>query len=446
MPPPMEPDDTPRRGSRSFSTDVLLLTGVRFGAVGAAFVASVLAARFLGPAGLGAAAVAITVGTITSLIANAGLGISAVYYLGRRPEQRVEIVESIGTMTAVAMAVAAALVLVTAPFLFPVVLPGHEGGLPVAAAVLAAAAVATDVGSATLLGLHSRGRYMSVEIVRTFGVVIAAGAAFVIGLRTPEAYVVATAAASLASAGLAWAGCAALVGGMRPLMHRPFVADAMRMGLTGQAGNLLQFVNLRLDLLLVSAFLRAEAAGIYLVAVRVAEVVVQVANAVAAFIFPRVAAQLELSDTAATERAIRVTLAIVAVSALCVAIVSEPLLAIAFGPSFAAGTTTLRLALVAMIPLALSRILTGDLKGRGRPGLVSIANLIGLVLTAGLGVALIPWLGIEGAALGSIGAYAGLTIALLAAYRYVTRAPLRRLMPRPADAVAVWEIGRRSLR
>jgi O-antigen/teichoic acid export membrane protein len=218
------------------------------------------------------------------------------------------------------------------------------------------------------------------------------------------------------------------------------------MGVRGQAGNVLQFVNFRLDLLLVSAFLRVEAAGIYLVALRVAEVVVQVANAVASLIFPRVAGQEDPTDTASTERATRVTLAIVAVSAVGLAVIAEPLITIAFGEGFRAGIVALRITLLGMIPLALSRIVTGDLKGRGRADLVSVANLLAVVLTAAFGLLLIPPLGIEGAAIASVGAYAGLTVALLVAYRHVTRAQLRSLVPRPADAVLVWKIGRRGLR
>lgn len=432
---------------RSFSTDVALLTSVRFAAVPAAFLTSVLAARLLGAGGLGAAAVAITVATFSSLIANAGLGISAVYFLGRRPELQGSIVNNLLALTTVSVSVAFLLMLLSVPLTLGLVLPpGHSPDVLIAAAALAPAMVAVDVGSATLLGLHARGRYMVVEVVRTLATLAATAAVLLLGARTEQAYVLATAAATAGAAVVAWVAVARIAGPLRLRVDRLFIRDALSMGTRGQAGNLLQFVNLRLDLLLVSAFLRVEAAGVYLVAVRVAEVVVQVANAVAALTFPRVAAQVDAADTTSTERATRVTLAIVAISAGLLALVAEPLLVLTFGESFRSGTVALRLTLLAMVPLALSRILTGDLKGRGRADLVSIANVVGVVLTAALGLALIPALGIEGAALSSLGAYSGLTLALMLAYRYVTRAELRRLVPRPADARLVWDIGRRTLR
>ncbi|MGZ8475489.1 MAG: oligosaccharide flippase family protein [Candidatus Limnocylindria bacterium] len=432
---------------RSFSTDVALLTGVRFASVGAAFLTNVIAARLLGAGGLGAAAVAIVVGSLSVLIANGGLGITSIYYLGRRPTDRVQIVNNVAAMAVVSSFAAMLLMLAFIPPTLAFVLPpGHPPGVLIAAVVLVPVMVAADVGGATLLGLHARGLYMGLEAVRNFGTLAATALVLGLGARTEEAYVLAIAAATLVAAVVAWAGVVRVSGAIHPRFDRSFVREALSMGIRGQAGNVLQFANLRLDLLLVSAFLRVEAAGIYLVALRVAEVVVQVANSVAALIFPQVASQVDPNDTTSTERATRVTLSIVAISAVALALVAEPLVTIAFGDGFRSGTLALRVLLLGMVPLALSRILTSDLKGRGRADLVSVANLMGVGLTAAFGLLLIPAFGIEGAAMASVGAYTGLTIALLLAYRYVTRAPLRRLVPRPADAQLILDMGRRALR
>ena len=135
-----------------------------------------------------------------------------------------------------------------------------------------------------------------------------------------------------------------------------------------------------------------------------------------------------------------------AASAIALALVAGPVLGLAFGSGFASGTTTLQLSLIAMVPLALARILSGDLKGRGRADYVSLANLLAVALTAIGCVVLIPPFGIEGAAIASVVTYIGLALALLIAYRRVTRAPLGRLVPRFADVGLVWEIGRRAIR
>lgn len=431
---------------RSFSTDVALLTGVRFGSVLAAFLTSVLAARLLGPAALGAGAVAITVAIISAVIANAGMGISSIYFLGRRPGLERMIVQNVATLAAIGTVVAMLLVLGAIPIIVDIVLPGHPPDVLLAAAVLAPAMVAADIGGAMLLGLHARGRYMLVEAARTIGTFAATAAVLVLVLRSEVGYVLAAALALAFAATVALVGVARIAGPLRPRLDRGFVGEALSMGVRGQAGNVLQFLNLRLDLLLVSALLNVEAVGIFLVAVRAAEVVVQVANAVASLIFPHVAAQTEQWDTAPTERAIRVTLGIVTVSAIILALIAGPVLSLAFGPRFTSGTTTLQLSLIAMVPLALARILSGDLKGRGRADFVSLANLVAVGLTAVGGLILIPPFGIEGAALASIMTYVGLAIALLIAYQRVTRARLWSLVPRATDATLLWDLGRRAMR
>jgi len=136
----------------------------------------------------------------------------------------------------------------------------------------------------------------------------------------------------------------------------------------------------------------------------------------------------------------------VAVSAVALALLAGPVLGLAFGPRFTSGTATLQLSLLAMVPLALARILSGDLKGRGRADYVSVANLLAVTLTVIACLILIPPFGIEGAAVASVVTYVGLAAALLVAYHRATRARLRSLVPRLADVSLVWEIGRRALR
>jgi O-antigen/teichoic acid export membrane protein len=142
---------------------------------------------------------------------------------------------------------------------------------------------------------------------------------------------------------------------------------------------------------------------------------------------------------------VRVSLLLVAVAALLVVAVTDPLLALAFGPSYAGASASLRILAVAMLPLSLSRILAGDLKGRGRPGIVSIATLAGLAWTLGLDLLLIPALGIVGAAIASLVAYGVSAVILLAAFRAVTSTPLRHLVPSVADAYALLRLARRPL-
>jgi Na+-driven multidrug efflux pump len=89
--------------------------------------------------------------------------------------------------------------------------------------------------------------------------------------------------------------------------------------------------------------------------------------------------------------------------------------------------------MLAMIPLAITRLLAGDMKGRGRPGLVSLSAGTALIATVVLDLTLIPRFGIEGAALASFLAYSVGAIVIVLAYRRTTGASVREFVPRLDD-------------
>jgi Na+-driven multidrug efflux pump len=88
---------------------------------------------------------------------------------------------------------------------------------------------------------------------------------------------------------------------------------------------------------------------------------------------------------------------------------------------------------VAVVPLSVGRVLAADLKGRGRPELVSLAALGAVAATIVFDLALIPILGLVGAGIASVLTYSVSTIALLVAYRAVTGGRLSALVPRVGD-------------
>jgi O-antigen/teichoic acid export membrane protein len=124
---------------------------------------------------------------------------------------------------------------------------------------------------------------------------------------------------------------------------------------------------------------------------------------------------------------------------------AEPVLGIAFGDDFVAGAPTVRIMLVAMLPLSIVRLMAGDLKGRGRPGLVSVAAGVAVLGTVVFDLLLIPLLGIEGAALASLLTYTTSATMLLYAYRRETGGSLRALVPQPRDLPQLWALGLAAL-
>jgi Na+-driven multidrug efflux pump len=93
--------------------------------------------------------------------------------------------------------------------------------------------------------------------------------------------------------------------------------------------------------------------------------------------------------------------------------------------------------MVAMLPLTMVRLLASDLKGRGRAGLVSVSTAIGLGATVVLDLALVPPLGIVGAAVASLVAYTVTAVALSLGFQRVTGQSALALIPRPSDAAVL---------
>jgi stage V sporulation protein B len=434
--------ETRATDGRSFGAAVALLTVVRAVSVVAGFLTSVIAARLIGADGLGLAGSAFTIATAGALVSSGGLNIAAIYYLGRRPGEQRQVVARILTLGSVAVLIAMAVVVVGSLLLRSAVLGGADGPVIGAAAALGGAILLFELFGGVLLGLHLRTTYIAVQAIEALGALALTALLLVAVDPSAASYLAAAAIAYAASALVGTWAVLRHLGPIRPDYSRAFAREALGMGLRGQVGNVLQYVNLRLDLILVAALLDLRWAGIYFVAVRVSEVVTQVATSAAAFLFPQVAAQTERRSTQLTEQVTRLTILTVLAGGLVLGILAEPLLRIAFGDDFVAGTGAVRLTLLAMLPLTVTRLLSGDLKGRGRPGLVSWAASAGLVATASLDLLLIPWLGIVGAALASVLSYGAVAIFLLVAYRRITDSPTIALVPRWSDVQLLAELVR----
>lgn len=421
-------------GGRRFGVDVALLAAARLSTVVAFFGVSVVGARLLTPEALGSATVGQTVGMIAALVANGGLNIASIYFLQQRRDQAASLVPRLVAMAIASSVVAAVLVLVSAPIVLGLVVEPSAWPLMLSAAALGVTMIAFEFAGALLLGLGRPGVFTIMELVRGLGSLGAVAALLAGPWREDGGFVVGLALGYAAAALLGLVGTQRSGMPLTPQYDRAFAGEALRFGLKGQVGNVFQFLGARLDLLLVPALIDLRAAGIYVIAVRMSDVVGQVATAASSLVFPRVAAQRDRRSTQLTERATRTVLLIVIGSALVLGVLGESVLHIAFGEVYAAGTVALWILLVAVVPLSMGRVVAADLKGRGRPDLVSWGALVSVVGTVALDFALIPWLGIEGAALASLLAYAASTAVLVLAYRAVTGGRLAALVPGPADA------------
>jgi O-antigen/teichoic acid export membrane protein len=231
------------------------------------------------------------------------------------------------------------------------------------------------------------------------------------------AYVTATVVGLVAAAWMARrAG-----GSLRPAWERDALRPMASYGLRGYPGNLLAFFNYRLDTYLVSFFLGAAPLGIYSVSVALAELLWQLPNAVGFAIFPRATVRTTEEMNAFTPRVFAATVALTAAGAIMLALVGPLLIDLVYGAAFREAYLPLLVLLPGVVLMGGAKVLTNEIAGRGYPGYNSAATAIGLAITVILNLALIPRLGIAGAALASSIAYAAIFLAAIAYYRRVAR-------------------------
>jgi O-antigen/teichoic acid export membrane protein len=229
------------------------------------------------------------------------------------------------------------------------------------------------------------------------------------------------------------------------LVHRTFgrwspveprrLRPLYRFGLQSSIASVPHIINVRLDQLLLSVLPAVSSAslGNYAVAASLSWLALPLATAFGSVAFPAIAGARTEAAARHVERASLLGGAVTAAAVMVVlALTADLIVPALFGPGFDDAIVVLRLLTPGTIFLALNRLLGDLIRGRGQPMAVSYAEGFGAVITITLLLALIPPLGINGAAIASSVAYASVTVLLSRALRRIRRGALaeeRRTAP-----------------
>jgi O-antigen/teichoic acid export membrane protein len=180
----------------------------------------------------------------------------------------------------------------------------------------------------------------------------------------------------------------------------------LRYGIRDYPGVLTEFVNWRLDLMMLVGVASSSAVGLYVVAVRLADVTSTMASSVGDALMPEVAAAKKADEaTSAVTRSLRLTLFAQLLILVPLWIAAPFILRFAYGEAFLPVTNVLRLLMFASVIWSTGAIVISGLNGLGHPGLSATARISAAIVMV---VALRAWLpsrGIQGAALASIVGY-----------------------------------------
>lgn len=210
-----------------------------------------------------------------------------------------------------------------------------------------------------------------------------------------------------------------------PRLLRPIY----RFGLRSWIASVPQLVNVRLDQLVLSVLpaVTSAALGNYAVAASLSWLALPLATAFGSVAFPSIAGAETEILARGIERASLIGAAAMATAVMMVLASTAALVIPAlFGSGFDDAIVALWLLAPGTIFLALNRVLGDLVRGRGEPLAVSSAEGAGALLTFGLLLALIPPLGINGAAIASSIAYGSVTLLLVRTLRRIRSDALLR--------------------
>lgn len=402
--------------------------------MGLSIVAAVITARTLGPDGQGAYTLALLLPYVALVLTGLGIARATAYFVGRGDHTVGQAVR--GTVALLLRVAPFGYLLVAAVIWLRHLLPVDPfGGMPDIWLVVASTMLLLTLLQNSLLAiLQGRQRFGSYQL----GILVpqAASALFLFLVLVPGdggvlAAISAAVAGQLVGVAVTLRKVLAMLGrGESTIAWRlePGYAAAMRSyGLRAYAGSVVNFLSFRVDVILIGALLGTTGpVGLYAIAYQWAERLWFLSNAISVVLLPRIA---ELGDEAEETRrrltpiVARHVLWLTLAPAAGLAVLAPWFVTLLYGDAFADAALPLQLLLPGVVVWNVSRILTSDLGGRGRPGLSSMVDAAGLVLNIGLNLAMIPPLGIVGAALASSVSYTVTTVAKALIYSGVAGVP-----------------------
>lgn len=388
-------------------------------------ISGIIVARALGPEGKGIVAAALVWPQISAWVLLLGLNTASSV---RVSESRASLHYCLGNAVLYSLSVGVVGTTVGV-LLLPAVLdhlgPGAAESARITVSVIPLVMLG-EVVAGINLGLGRTRQYNAARIVSGLSMLVASIVLTSVGLGTPQSLTSAGCLAAVAglivgAIGLPWRSVVVAVNGLR--------ADVMygiRVFLTG----LLGLINLRLDLLLISAFLGASEIGFYSIATSAMLPIALISTTAATLILPSIGkargqrAGESLADVSLIRRtALRYSLITVAVAASLAAALPVAL-PLVFGQEFEPAVTMAWILLPGFIAQGYATIVDAGMVGMRKPWVGNLSQGAGVLVTASLLPILLPAYQATGAAIVSSVAYTVSACVALVASSRIYRAGL----------------------
>ena len=413
------------RGLDPLASGSANLFWAKIGGNGGYFVAVLIVARGLGPAGRGTVAFITVTALVVAHVAGFGVGEATTVLSARHPERRPVLFGN-----ALVFFFSSGLVAATLAFLGLSLTGIEPAGVGTPELLILCLGILScaigEAGYSFLIGLE---RLRQFALVTGCASWVYASLVFVLwagpGLTVGRAAMAWTATEALRAGVLITLSSRATTLGVPNLR---LLVEEIGFGIRLWVGSLARFLNFRTDQILMG-FLTTEAAlGFYAVAVNVSEVLLYLPSSAATALLPLIARTDPARRGQETLRAFRSVIFVTAAGVAVAAIVGPILLPAVFGDAFDESVIPFLWLLPGTFGYATSAVLSSALVGSSSPGLSSLGPLVSLVVGFALDLALIPTYGATGAASAASAAFLVGGATALLTYRRVSPFPWRTLL------------------
>jgi O-antigen/teichoic acid export membrane protein len=434
------PPETSRAPVSVAQGSVLLFASSVVGAAGF-FVAALLLARTLGPGGRGSVAFITVTALVASRVVKVGLGPATSILVAKRPSARAVLLSNLIAFSLVTSFIGSVVVGGGLYLLHAEPAGTNRTHLAILMAGIVAASLVDDN---FLIGC---GRLREAAAISASGGWLYAGA-LVAALAT-VGLSVESATLAWVAAHLTWGAVLAVVGLRTSGLGLPsprLLAESVRFGSRAWAGNVSQFLNARLDQIIVGLIASNVTLGLYAVAVNGAEILLFLPAAIATSLLPAVAREHGPAKVERTLRTFRAASILTLGSIVAAGAVGWVLIPKVFGPDFRDSVQPFMWLLPGALGFAALRIFSNALLASRAPGLSSLGSAVALGAGLALDLALIPVFGASGAAAAASAAFlaGGATVAVL--YRRANRFRWAEVVPTDQDLAFLRLVAARSLR
>ena len=231
----------------------------------------------------------------------------------------------------------------------------------------------------------------------------------------------------------------------KPSFDRPLWNRTVRFAFPVHCSTVMTYLNYRVDQFIIAMLLPPEQLGYYVISVGLAERLWMLTGAVAGPLLPHLTNSPK-RDPAVAAVVSRHVLVWTTAGCLIVFAFADVIVRLLYSAEFSSSVAPLRWLLPGILTLSVGKVIVAELLARKKIMYTLWTAVLTTVLNIVGNFALIPWMGIKGAALASTVSYTVASITLAWCYVRETGVAWHTLLPRPSDLQVYISLTRRAAR